>query len=762
MTKQRATISASFETLSGAVLVGIGIIAIALTYSLASQNQTYANYIGDRQASEQAVQDTLHALDLYMLEDAQSHNHEENTEHSKIKNILGNIRDALKSYRADIEEKYHIKSEGSFGALMGSLSMLEVKLAGSNHSHVNNALNDKKIIDFTHQAEEYLDTSSSTGYKMFIKSIQRKQFSLYLGISIMVITGLFIFLRNNQKIRKLNTAAEEKNQVMSLMENRVAAIEASQEGICMINGNNEITYMNTAMLDIYGIPLEAEDQFIGESWNRLYPEKTQTLLENEVMPALEQHKYWQGNIAVEREGGKPVHLDIAFTGLPDGGFIVMTRDVTERYRNEKDKKALEEQFYQAQKMEAVGRLAGGIAHDFNNILAAINGYAEFLEEDLEGDADKQKFAIKILAAGREAKSLVDQLMNFSRRQDSTLTTLDLKDCIKDTLSILKASLPKSIEVKYTTEAQTTEIEGNATQIKQALMNLCVNARDAIEDEKGIIEINLTQKKGKEFPLMQAIIGELPNPKEQPFTRIEEEDNGTVRLVMGEVSRKHDYVCISIKDSGCGMARIIVEHMFEPFFTTKDVNKGTGLGMANVHGVLVGHQAAMLLETCVGKGTTFNLYFPISESLGKDKSSEEAEAKGINKIDNNKIKILLVEDQENVRDMLTNMLERLGFQHHACDSGLTALDHLRENPETYDLVITDQNMPNMSGIELITQVHFDFPELPFILVSGYSEQRMQEMIEDHEAVKAFLKKPVSKDTLHEKIINVVKQKLSKAA
>ena len=762
MNTEKSTISASFETLSGAVLICIGVIAMVLTYSIASQNQYYANYSAQRQNLKQSVQDTLHSLDMYMLVEAKSHSHQHESDHDSINLILSNINEALNEYHNKIEIAHNVNSEASFGALMGSLSILEEKLTTIGHTHSDSSAVNQKIISFSHLAEDYINSSIVAGDSLFVKNIQRQQFSLYLGIIFLVLTGLFIFTRNNQKIKKLNTASDEKNQVMALMENRVMAIEASQEGVCMINSDDCITYMNAAMFDIYGIPLEAEDQFIGESWVRLFPEKTQSSLKNEAIPALEENKYWQGNIAVEREGGKPSHLDIVFTALPDGGYIAMTRDVTERYQNEKDKKVLEEQFYQAQKMEAVGRLAGGIAHDFNNILAAINGYAEFLEEDLEEEPEKQKFAVKILAAGREAKSLVDQLMNFSRRQDSTRTTLDFKECIEDTLSILKASLPKSIELKYNIDAQTTEIDGNATQIKQALMNLCVNARDAIEDEKGTLEINLSQCPGKEFPMEQAVSGELPNPKEQPFTRIEDHEDGTVRLALGEVSRKHEYICVSIKDSGCGMARIIVEHMFEPFFTTKDVNKGTGLGMANVHGVLVGHQGAMLLETCVGKGTTFHLYFPITETLGAKKSKENVEASGVNKIDNNKIKILLVEDQKNVRDMLISMIERMGFQNFACDSGITALDHLRENPDTYDLVITDQNMPNMTGIELITQAHFDFPDLPFIIVSGYSEQSMQKMIEEHVAVKAILKKPVAKNILHDKIISVLKEKMSKAA
>ncbi len=202
-----------------------------------------------------------------------------------------------------------------------------------------------------------------------------------------------------------------------------------------------------------------------------------------------------------------------------------------------------------------------------------------------------------------------------------------------------------------------------------------------------------------------------------------------------------------------MSRVIMEHIFEPFFTTKPVDKGTGLGLATVHGVIVSHKGAMVIESKLGSGTCFDLYFPLSEDVAiigvkpnenDFKQGEMPERKNI----------LLVEDQENVRDMVITMLERMGYDVSFAVSGLDGLDIVREAPDKFDLVITDHNMPKMTGLEMVQQIHIDLPELPFILLSGYSEDKLQDIINDHPAIKMVVRKPVSGDILGKKIQAVI--------
>lgn len=577
--------------------------------------------------------------------------------------------------------------------------------------------------------------------------------ALYVCLLGIIASGVSVLKMKLSARKSHHTLLSAHEAAHGLLENRLMAIESSQEGVAIINPLSELTYMNQALFEIYGIPQEAEDQFLGENWLRLFPAAHTKFMADKAMIALERDGFWAGQIELNFEGGSRQILDIALSRLPDGGMICTTRDMTERHKNEKEMKKLEEQFFQAQKMEAIGRLAGGIAHDFNNILAAIGGYAEFLEEDLKEGSQQQTFAKNILAAGREAKALVDQMLAFSRRKESAMEPVDMVISLQETVSILKASVPKTIEVVTDYKVPQAVISANSTQVMQVFMNLCVNARDAMENDKGEIRLEVNVRNADNFPQQEAVIKELPSPKEQPPTWIDDLDASTTRLVLGQIAKDRPYVVLRLSDTGCGMSRLVMEHIFEPFFTTKPVNKGTGLGMATVHGVVTGHQGAMVIESTIGKGTVFELYFP-SVDAELPVTQKKVERKKGN-IQPTETRILLVEDQDSVRDMMFNMLVRMGYQVESCSSGLEALDILREHPDEFDLVITDENMPRMSGTELVYQVHFDFPDIPFIMLTGYTRQQLEAMAKEHPAIKAIVRKPVSREILEEQIKAVLK-------
>ena len=198
-----------------------------------------------------------------------------------------------------------------------------------------------------------------------------------------------------------------------------------------------------------------------------------------------------------------------------------------------------------------------------------------------------------------------------------------------------------------------------------------------------------------------------------------------------------------------MSKAVMEHVFEPFFTTKPVEKGTGLGLSTVHGVISAHRGALKIDSALGQGTRFELYFPLSEEEQGEQNAEEMQM-----INDGGQNILLVEDQDNVREMTTRMLERLGYEVATATNGLEAMDMLRKMPNYFHLVITDQNMPKMTGIELIEQAYIDHPDLPFILLSGYSEQKLQDIIQEHPSVRAILRKPIAKADLETKLAQVL--------
>ncbi len=590
-----------------------------------------------------------------------------------------------------------------------------------------------------------------------LNTISFVEIGLFASLLSLALISTYMLATNSKVRRSHEQLLDEHRAAHDLLGNRLMAIEAAQEGIAIINPSGALTYMNTAMFGIFGIPLEAEDQFIGESWLRIFPQSQAETLAANVLPALEQNGFWQGQRDITLEGnGNPRCLDMSISRLPDGGLIATTRDVTERFTAEREKKNMEEQFYQAQKMEAIGRLAGGIAHDFNNILSAISGYAEFLDEDLKDGSDQHKFAKNILAAVREAKVLVDQMLAFSRRKDSAKEPVDIVISLQETVNILKSSLPKTIEIITEYETPQAIINGNASQIMQAFMNLCVNARDAIDSNKGKICISVSLEFADEFPYPEAICDNLPDPGDQPTTWIEDMDAVKTRLILSHVAKGQAYIRLRLSDTGCGMSRVVMEHIFEPFFTTKPVNKGTGLGMATVHGVIVGHQAAMVIESTLGQGTTFDLYFPADSRMMTAAGSSLHEQGSTRQRQNSReeAKILLVEDEDSVRQMMLEMLARLGYKAESCASGLEALDRLREEPGEFDLVITDENMPKMTGTELVHQVHFDFPDIPFIMLTGYAQQQLEDIAKNHPAIKAILKKPLSKEAISQQISAVL--------
>jgi PAS domain S-box-containing protein len=594
-----------------------------------------------------------------------------------------------------------------------------------------------------------------------IAHLKREHTNFYAAV---IGLGLMTFLLYGLATSKINAFRRihgENKKYLELLQSQLAAIEAAGDGIGIVDKHGNLSFMNRALMDIHGIsPGNAKD-FIGHDWKMLYTDKGRETVIRDVVPALTSGGTWEGSSPILRQDGSVLMVELSLRMLKDGSMIGTARDISERQKSEAKRKQLEQQFYQAQKMEAIGRLAGGIAHDFNNVLAAINGYAEFLTEDLEEGTPQRGYAANILHAGQQARNVVDQILAFSRQKQSGKEPLDILTPIQETISMLKASLPKTIELRKDFTAEHTMIDGNDTQISQVIMNLCVNAKDAIDDvsnERGVILLSLTNAMAEDILPDKLLINELLEPSLSPPIGIEDLEAGRVRLTLGVVARGQCYVCLRVSDTGSGMSRSVMEHIFEPFFTTKAVDKGTGLGLATVHGVISSHQGALIVDSTLGQGTTFNLYFPLSKNVpDASKPSEEPvhqELKGSGNI-------LVVEDQEDVRDILTQMLERLGFNAHACDNGLEALAVLREEPDYFDLIVTDQNMPTMTGLELVQQVHLNNAGMPFILVSGYSQERLQHIMKEHPAIKATLRKPVSKEQLAHKVLEVLADKIKAA-
>ncbi len=578
---------------------------------------------------------------------------------------------------------------------------------------------------------------------------------LYWSVIAIAFAGFILAVLNAHKLVQLSELNEQKRNDLDLLSKRLSALDMAQEGILIVSPEDTLQYINKSLCMLLNIDEHKRGDYTNANWFKIFGEKNKADIKEDMLPELIEKGKWHGELGIFRSDGSFINTDVYFACLPEGGFIGTLQDISERYKAASEKRELEEQFYQAQKMEAIGRLAGGIAHDFNNILAAMNGYAEFLVEDLEEESEPHHFAQSILSAGLQARSLVDQMLAFSRRSNSTFDTINVLPRVKEALSMLRATLPKTIEVHENISIQAAHINGNATQISQLIMNLCVNAQDAIGDEHGKIEVTTDIISSKDVNI-DVIREGLPDKKETPSYSIQDVSPTHAQLFLGHLAKDYSYVRICVHDTGSGMSRIVMEHIFEPFFTTKTVDKGTGLGLSTALGIVAIHQGFMFIDSVLGKGTCFELYFPLSEDYeeysDEDESHEEPEVK----ISKSRKHILVVDDQENVRSMITKMLSRMGYDVSEAETGMHGLDLVRENPDLYDLILTDQNMPKMTGIEMVQQIYLDLPEIPFIMLSGYSEENMQNLIGEHVAIKSVLRKPISKDALSKELDNVLRQ------
>jgi len=385
-------------------------------------------------------------------------------------------------------------------------------------------------------------------------------------------------------------------------------------------------------------------------------------------------------------------------------------DVTAARQAQEEARKLEKQLYESQKMEAIGTLAGGIAHDFNNILGAIIGYAEMAAT--QPDPRKlRRYTDQILAAGLRAKDLVAQILTFSRHHDHNKKPMDLRIITKETLKLLRSTMPANIDIGFNIANTPFTIDGDPTQMHQIIMNICTNGAHAIGEKGGALRICLTQE---EVSLSEA---------------------ADLHLKPGS------YVRLSISDTGCGIDPAVIDRIFDPFFTTKKTGEGTGLGLSVVYGIVKNHNGHIQVESHPGRGTTFNIYLPYLNVP----PSTITEASGAESLPGGQEHILFVDDEKQLLDLAHRNLSALGYRVTVCSDSREALRIFKSNPDNFDLIITDMTMPQLSGSELSRQIVGIRPGQPIILCTGYSEFITPEKAAQI-GIKDFILKPLSRKTL----------------
>lgn len=388
------------------------------------------------------------------------------------------------------------------------------------------------------------------------------------------------------------------------------------------------------------------------------------------------------------------------------GMVHVIRDVTEQRKSEQEQQRLQSQLMQAQKMEAIGALAGGVAHDFNNILAAIMGYTELVTFKVPEDSSVRPQLEQVLTACERAKDLVHQILAFSRQTQHEKKPIQVGLIVLEVLKLLRASLPSSVEIRQHIMAKSSLVFADPTQIHQVLMNLCTNASHAMQENGGVLQVSL-----EDVDIDARTAAAIPDVHLGPHLKL------------------------SVRDTGHGIERKVLDHIFDPFFTTKGPGKGTGMGLAVVHGITKNHHGAIQVSSTSGEGSTFDIYLPRVTSPVDLKPEEKPSIPTGNE------RVLVVDDEPSLVDMWKQMIERLGYQVVAKISPEEAIQLFRDHPTHFDIVITDMTMPKMSGDVLACELMKIRPDIPVILCTGFSEQMTEEKAQSL-GIKELLAKPLS--------------------
>jgi PAS domain S-box-containing protein len=506
------------------------------------------------------------------------------------------------------------------------------------------------------------------------------------------------------------TQRKRAEEALRESEERYRALaEGTSEAVLLRNSDGRIVYTNPAAVTL--LHAAKTEDLLGHNYlDFVHPDDreesairiSRTLTEG--LPALRrEHRL----IAL---AGQVVQVES--TGLPlihqgQQHILGVFHDITERKKSEKEKNALQAQLQQAQKMEAIGTLAGGIAHDFNNILAAIMGYAELAGLDIPEGCKARHNLDQSMKSAHRAKDLVQQILSFSRQGKQERKPLDIGPITKEVLKLLRASLPATIEIRQEIEKGLGTIKADPTQIHQVLMNLCTNAGHAMGDHGGVLEVSLNK----------------------------------VTLTAGESARLAEiepgpYVRLRVRDTGQGIPSEVLKRIFDPYFTTKAPGKGTGLGLAVVHGIVKSYGGGIGVSSEVGKGSTFDIYFPWENEVGALSETEKADPLLLGGGE----RLLFVDDEQAIVEVSREILEHLGYEVVVRTSSVEALELIKKTPDWFDLLVTDMTMPNMTGDRLAKEVLEVRPELPIILCTGFSEHISAERAKAL-GIREFVLKPL---------------------
>ena len=618
----------------------------------------------------------------------------------KYLSILDNIEDGY----------YEVDLKGSFTFFNGSLSRIlgysPAAMAGMNYREYMSSENAQKVYQTFNQVHKTGEPAKGFDWEIF--KVDGTKVHLDASVTLMKdANGSPIGFRGI--VRDMTQRKKSENALQESEARYRQLLNHAPSGIYEIDlTNGKFVSVNDVMCEYTGytrhelLSMNALDILTKESQKKSL-ERLDRIQKGDKLPASVEYKI------ITKHGHELwVLLNTKFLNDEEGRpsrVLVVAHDITDQKQAQEEKKNLEYQLQQAQKMEAIGTLAGGIAHDFNNILSVIIGYTELILMNAQVNSEVRQNLKEIFSASKHARDMVKQILAFSRQNKQERKPIQVAHIVKEALKMLRASLPSTISIQQKVEKNTGIIEADPTQIHQVLMNLCTNAAHAIDEKDGVLEISLAN-----VELNQQASAEHPDLYPGSFLKL------------------------SVRDTGDGIPPEAFPQIFNPYFTTKEKGEGTGLGLAVVQGIIKALNGAITVDSEVGKGSTFHVYLPtIKRELAKEEEMPKPLPMGYERI-------LFVDDEQPLAEIGKQMLERLGYKVDTRTSSIEALNLFKADPHQFDLIITDIVMPNMTGDKLADKMMDIRPDIPIVLCTGYSEKFTRKHASEM-GIDTFLMKPL---------------------
>jgi len=550
---------------------------------------------------------------------------------------------------------------------------------------------------------------------------QNLQYLFSVILFFIILLSLYTIWHARQNEKKKNIA---EIALKSSEERYRTILKIFEDGYFEVDLAGNMVFCNDSMSKLIGFPKE---KLLGMNNRNYMDDETAYKVYKTFNEVYRTGKLNKGiDWKLSRPDGTSRWIESSVTLLYDSneqpvGFRGVVRDITERKIAAQEKKTLEKQMWHSQKMESMGTLSGGIAHNLNNILSIILGNTEIAMDDVPEWNPARKNLTEIRNATLRAKDVIQQLLIFTRKAENQLKPMKIDQIIEDSLTLLRASAPSNITIRKTVHDPIGIVMTNPTQIHQIMLNLFTNAVHAMENRKGMLDIELSN------------------------TFIDKPD-----LNNNPVLSAGNYVLREVRDNGVGIDEGVIEKIFDPYFTTKAVGKGSGMGLSVVHGIVKNHGGDIQVTSRINEGTSFRILFPIVNV------EDEEEKKKSYEIPKGNSTILFVDDEELITQITQKQLERLGYRVEAETDPLRALDKLMAEPDLFDLVITDMTMPQLTGEDLVREIIKIKPGIPVIICTGYND-KITEAVSKKIGAKGLLMKPFGINELAAMIRNVLSAK-----